>query len=117
MSDLTQQIRDRCDDPVDCVLSPQPYADAVRAVLELHTPKRIYDECGHVHTPEEPGISEVNEIGLVCDDGYMYTVCGGCCSSHGYQSENCADSHDHTVCWPCLNVQAIADKLGIEVPS
>lgn len=36
---LADQIRARLDDPLDVVLSPQPYAAAVRAVLELHAPE------------------------------------------------------------------------------
>lgn len=39
---LHEQLLARCDDEVDLVLSPQPYAAALRAVVELHAPEPLY---------------------------------------------------------------------------
>lgn len=114
MPDLAQQIRDRLTLPGAHDLP----RNAIRAVLNRHTPKRIFVECGHQHQPDEPGVIEVEEIGSVCNAGYLYTICGECCSWDGYQTEHCADNHaqdDHTRCSPCPTVRDIAAELGIEV--
>lgn len=66
-------------------------------VLELHSPFKIYDECGHEHEETEKGVTNVIEIGPVCQDGYMYTVCRHCCTNvGGFQTEECVSAHDHS---------------------
>lgn len=50
----------------------------LEAVLTLHSPFGIYDECGHDHTEDEPGVVEVDGIGLVCAEGKLYEVCRTC---------------------------------------
>lgn len=67
--------------------------DAVRA---LHQPRRIYDECGHTHTTDDPGVLDIDEIGPTCEDGYLHLVCIGCClDDYGYPTATCADEHGH----------------------
>lgn len=83
-------------------------ATRIEAVLELHSALNIYDECGHDHEwPDEPGVVEVEEIGLTCADGLLYQVCRECCVHvEQYQSEECVDHHDQSHCWPCRTVRA-----------
>jgi hypothetical protein len=97
-------------------------ANAVEAVLEIHKPFRIFDECDHHHEyaadgslPE--GVQEIENIGLVCEDGYQYSICRSCCTEDsGYQVEHCADVHRHDgpdPCWPCPTARAIAAQFGV----
>ena len=66
-------------------------------VLELHSPYKIYDECGHEHEETDKGVTNVIEIGPVCKDGYMYTICRHCCTdAMGDQTEECVGEHDHS---------------------
>lgn len=46
MTSLHQRLLDRCDDHVDLVLSPQPYAAALRAVVELCAAERVEAQGG-----------------------------------------------------------------------
>ena len=80
-------------------------------VLALHQEFKIYDECGHDHRYLEngglpEGVHEIDEVGLTCSDGYMYSICSNCCTggSQEWQTEVCADQHKHdgkSQCWPC----------------
>lgn len=80
-------------------------------VLALHQEFKIYDECGHDHRYLEngglpEGVHEIDEVGLTCQDGYMYSICSNCCTggSQEWQTEVCADQHKHdgkSQCWPC----------------
>ena len=86
--------------------------------LELHREFKIYDECGHKHEfnsdgslPE--GVLNVSEIGLVCADGYLHSICRECCTggSQEYQTEACASDHLHegaAACWPCPTAAALS---------
>jgi hypothetical protein len=70
-------------------------------VRELHPEFRIYGECGHKHAEGDEGVVNVNDVGLVCEDGFMYSVCRECCTDgHGNQTEECASAHDHPG-WLC----------------
>ena len=65
-------------------------------VRELHSPYKIYDECGHRHTATDKGVQDVTHVGLACEDGYMYTVCRHCCTdAMDDQTEECVSEHDH----------------------
>lgn len=72
---------------------------AVIRVRELHLPFRIYQQCGHVHTATEVEagtVKNVDDVGYVCDAGFMYAICRECCLDGGdYQTEGCATTHDH----------------------
>lgn len=86
---------------------------AVRAVLELHAPLRIYDDCGHRHTAEdvEAGRAKnISEVGYVCEDGFEYEICHECCTDGEYQTEDCA-LHERP-CVPCPTVAALTQHLA-----
>lgn len=94
--------------------------NAVRAVLDMHAPFRIYDECGHDHTRTETGflpegVVEIDVVGLVCETGVEYVICAHCCAADGDgQTEECVSGHDHDgFCHPCPTVRVIAEKLGL----
>jgi hypothetical protein len=92
------------------------YSQALTAVLDEHKEWRIYEPCGHTHNTGDPGTREVDDVGLVCESGYLYSICWGCCTGKtGFQSEVCAA--DHEGCWPCHTVETIARALGIDVPA
>lgn len=85
-------------------------AEALKAVEALHRPFAIYDECGHAHRPDEPGVKEVDDVGLVCVDGHMYDICFHCCTlNSGEQTENCIAFHGHENGSPiCRTAKALA---------
>lgn len=65
--------------------------------MKEHAEHRIYDECEHDHLPGEPGVIEVQEVGLVCEEGYMYSVCFDC---HTHDGE-CHEETPEEQAWPC----------------
>ena len=86
------------------------------AILKLHAPFKIYDECGHKHTNHDldSGLAiEVEECGLVCEDGYQYSVCYHCCTDDtGDMTEWCMD-HDHGKDKPiCATVALLTNPQG-----
>jgi hypothetical protein len=92
---------------------------ALRAVLALHKPWGIYTECDHDHQEEdEPGVVEIDMVGLTCREGLMYEVCVECCIEDGpfeqFQFEHCADHHEHETGKPiCKTVAAITAALDV----
>lgn len=116
MADLHDMIRDEISVGDDSYfLSPDSMRVAISAALDLHAPYGIYDKCGHEHVDTEPGVREIDNVGLVCEAGLEFVVCSHCCANDGYgQSEECAAAHDHArVCDPCPTVRLIASKLGL----
>lgn len=91
-------------------------AEALAAVLTLHKPWRVYDECACIEPSSDDGNHvQVDEIGLTC--AVLYLACRECCSDGGdgeYQTEECANSHEHTMDDPdrCPTVAAITQALG-----
>lgn len=87
---------------------------ALRAVLDLHRPFTIWDECDC--TPEqkddEHTHTEVDEVGRTCNR--LYIVCKECCTGPYGQMEHCADGHDHTLnpVDRCPTVRAIEEALS-----
>jgi hypothetical protein len=82
---------------------------AVKDVRDLHAEFKIYDDCGHHHEPGD-GVVDIEEVGLVCKDGYLYSICRECCTDGGqeYQTETCAAEHDTSRnCWPCTTRRAV----------
>ena len=63
------------------------------AVRALHRPVGIYDECECSDEAKAEGHEDVEEVGLTCNR--MYTVCAECCRDDVYQTEDCANYHDH----------------------
>ena len=68
-------------------------AAAVERVRALHRPVGIYDECECSDEAKAEGHEDVEEVGLTCNR--MYTVCAECCRDDVYQTEDCANYHDH----------------------
>lgn len=89
--------------------------DAVRAVLQIHVPQKIYDECEHEHGYDDPALIDTGDF-TTCQDGYMYSICRACCTT-GWdheQTEDCASDHKHGPDRPiCLTVGTMAAALGI----
>lgn len=84
------------------------------AIRDLHSPFYLYDECGHAHVGDEPNVSEIENVGLVCEDGYEATICHQCCTGgSGYQTLECADNHPGLICWPCATYR-LATHYGEE---
>lgn len=76
--------------------------EALAPIRELHRPWTIYAECDHQldDDPHEIGNEHPDslhhyeyEIGWTCE--VMYKVCAECCVDDVYQSEDCANYHDH----------------------
>lgn len=83
--------------------------EQVKRVREQHSARRIYGECGHRHEKPDAdlGVKDVRAVGLVCEDGYDYTVCRACCCDpDGDQSRECAENHDRE-CWPCPTIRIL----------
>ena len=87
---------------------------ALEAVLALHRRVGIYDdcECDDKTTPEH---EDIYEIGVTCNK--VYEICAACCRDDVYQSEECANYHQHDTgghyC-PSGTVAAITKALGVE---
>ena len=65
----------------------------VERVRALHRPVGIYDECACSDEAKAEGHEDVEDVGLTCNR--MYTVCAECCRDDVYQTEDCANYHDH----------------------
>lgn len=93
-------------------------ADPIHAVIQLHHPWQLYDECGHTHTPDEVDTSqaiEIAEVGRTCQAGYLHTICRHCCAADGVgQTEDCAAHHDHRGPGWCPTTAALA-VAGVDI--
>lgn len=77
--------------------------DAIARVRAIHGPYGIWDECDHQHQPGDPGVADIDDIGLTCNQ--LYVICRVCCTNGHInaageylpeqQSEECVDRHDH----------------------
>ena len=89
--------------------------DTVEAVLALHRPCGIYDECDCPNLVEGvDGHVSVEDVGITC--ALMYRVCYECCTDDGYQREECSDHHEH---WAgekylCPTMEAIGRVMSNE---
>lgn len=96
--------------------SSETLLHTAETALNLHCPYDLFEDCGHSHShldDEDPdaGVREVDDIGLVCEDGFMYRICWGCYTGGtGDQTEECASSH-HRPCWPCPTYTAVINAL------
>lgn len=86
----------------------------VACVRRLHREFKIYGECGHRHHLDDwesgvAGVRLVAEVGLVCEDGYLYSVCRECCAPGEVgQNRECAENHDHKADgWECNTLAAL----------
>lgn len=122
MSDIADQIRKRMEGP-HAPANDSSARKVVIHVLGLHRAFRIFEECGHGHQFTEngrlpDGVLNVENVGLTCEDGYLYSICWCCCTEEsGYQSEDCGTDHPHEgpeACWPCPTIHAAAKALGVD---
>ena len=66
------------------------------AVMAIHKPFGVYDECGHDHQSGEDGTFEVPDVGTVCAAGPLYRVCTACHTVDGVLTEDADEG-----CFPC----------------
>ena len=88
---------------------------ALDAVIALHRPYGIYDECDCPNPVEGvDGHVKVEDVGITC--ALMYRVCHECCIDDGYQREECFDCHGHWAGekYQCPTVEAIKEEPGDE---
>jgi hypothetical protein len=121
MTELIDLIRKELTvfDKAPSLLRCRDAARVLSAVLDLHPPVRIWEDCGHHHEYAEDGtvpegLTEVEEIGLVCDQADVYTICRYCCCGDSdYQTEVCVADHGIGFHDPCPTVRVIAELLGL----
>ena len=77
-----------------------------------HTEYRIYDDCEHGHAEGDPGTTEVRDVGICCEDGYMYSLCYVCHTDDGELEENSPTEQ----AWPCDAAKAQAKVKELEDP-
>ena len=77
---------------------------ALAAVKALHSPFEIYDECPHDdHKESDPGVLDIDDVGLTCAEGLIQTVCRECDTHDGEVHEDSSEG-----IYPCRTLQAIA---------
>lgn len=87
-------------------------AAALTAVLERHKPVTVYGECDCADEQKETGHVDVDEVGRTCNA--LYIICAECCRDDTYQTEDCADYHDHKPGEAiCPTVADIETALGV----
>lgn len=67
---------------------------ALDAVLALHRPFTIWDECD-CEDKTSDSHRDIPEVGPTCNR--VYRICEACCTGDGYQSEECGDYHIHAL--------------------
>ena len=81
-----------------------------RTTVAEHREWKVYDECGHEHKIGDPGVIEVEDIGLVCSEGYGYSVCFACHTDDGDMRED----GPWEQAWPCDAAEAQARVKVLE---
>lgn len=129
MSDLDKAIRDHLARVIDETMERRNgltsilpgtemsrVLSAVQKLIDDHKPIGIYEECGHSHRGDEPGVREFDDVGLVCADGLMYEVCASCCDWNPLsgQTEHCVTTHDHHHGGVhCMVIYSVSESLGV----
>jgi hypothetical protein len=75
------------------------------AVVAIHKPFGIYDECGHDHQPGDPDTFEIEDVGVVCAAGLLYTICEACHTREGEPIEDV-----DALSYPCPTLRAAEGK-------
>ena len=85
-------------------------AAKVERVRALHRAFGIYDECD-CDAPDPATHLDVDDVGLTCN--LMYRVCAECCRDDVYQTEDCANYHDHRLDedYHCPTIRALDEGL------
>lgn len=93
-------------------------ADALDAVVTVHEPHKIYDECEHEHAYDDPAAIDLADF-VTCEEAYQYDICKACCTG-GFdndQTEDCATDHKHGPGkFICPTMAAIGKALGEKDP-
>jgi hypothetical protein len=78
--------------------------------LARHRAFGIYDECGHDHGENDPGVVVVEELdkSYTCEEGLLYRVCEACHTDDGVVNERTEDG-----VWPCPEAVALAQIAAI----
>jgi hypothetical protein len=88
----------------------------IARVRELHSEFKIYDPCAHKHIEADldQGIAKyIEEVGLTCDDGYVFSVCWHCCTDSDYgMTLHCSDSHEHGKDSPICHTSTLLSEVG-----
>ena len=84
-------------------------AAKVERVRALHRAFGIYDECD-CDDPDPATHLDVDDVGLTCN--LMYRVCAECCRDDVYQTEDCANYHDHRLDedYHCPTIRALDEE-------
>lgn len=80
-------------DLLDAADERDKLAAQVERVRKQHRPVGIYDECDCPDEAKSVGHVDVYVIGLTCNK--LYDICAECCRDDVYQTETCADYHEH----------------------
>ena len=95
------------------ILAAAAERDALAAKVErvraLHRAVGIYDECG-CDAPDPATHLDVDDVGLTCN--LTYRVCAECCRDDVYQTEDCANYHDHRLDedYHCPTIRALDEE-------
>ena len=80
----------------------------VERVRALHRSVGIYDECDCSDLAKTEHHRDIYEVGLTCNK--LYDICAECCRDDIYQSEDCANHHEHGLpdeTHPCATLRAL----------
>ena len=94
---------------LDAAVERDALAAKVERVRELHRAFGIYDECD-CDDPDPATHLDVDDVGLTCN--LMYRVCAECCRDDVYQTEDCANYHDHRLDedYHCPTIRALDEE-------
>ena len=105
MSDLRERLLMKLSKQLGPATSFRIAWRSLQAVIELHQPFPIFGKCGHDHTADEPGVLDIDDVGLTCEAGRLYNLCEHCHTTDG-QAED-FDAAD----WPCPTLRRIAKEI------
>ena len=105
----TTAISEAADTLLDAAAERDALAAKVERVRELHRAFGIYDECD-CDAPDPATHFDVDDVGLTCN--LMYRVCAECCRDDVYQTEDCANYHDHRLDedYHCPTIRALDEE-------
>lgn len=87
MSELVKELRQFNHDKA---------ADAIEAVLALHKPIKVYNECDcpdGTHPEEYEWIDCEDYVG--CENSFSHYACEECCTAWDNITEGCSETHSH----------------------
>ena len=94
---------------LDAAAERDALAAKVERVRALHRAFGIYDKCD-CDAPDPATHLYVDDVGLTCN--LMYRVCAECCRDDVYQTEDCANYHDHRLDedYHCPTIRALDEE-------